>query len=163
MPAGDKFMALMSKQPKSDTSFDKTFVGYIIETFPPDEENNKNYNYKVNVAGNIYSVYCWGVELKKGDKVPIVVPCNNWNKMYIDITPNIEEDKPQTICLRDLDGDGIKEDVTIIWNNENNIGEDNTQISTKTQHFSLTINSEEEVTSINWDDGTQTIITDTLS
>lgn len=102
MPAGDKFMALMSKQPKSDTSFDKTFMGYIVESNFTEEdlknnsmENNTNnqdsepnYNYKVSVNGNIYSTYCYGVKLLKGERVPVVVPCNNWSKLYIDMTPS---------------------------------------------------------------------------
>lgn len=104
MPAGDKFMALMSKQPKSDTSFDKTFMGYIAESNFTEEDlkNNSNnqgnenqenkeeldYNYKVSVNGNIYSTYCYGVKLLKGERVPVVVPCNNWSKLYIDMTPS---------------------------------------------------------------------------
>ena len=177
MPLGDKFINYFAQQPKQDKSFDKSFKGYIVETFPDYEDGSKNFKYRVSVNGSVYTTFCNGVVLTKGMQVPVVVPCNNWSRLYIDLQPQQENKvvRPHTICLRDLDGDNIKEDVTIYWHKENtendSTQEDNdTDMSQETntasqsviQHFSLSINSNEEVTAINWDDGSVTTFTDTL-
>ncbi|HQQ50928.1 MAG TPA: hypothetical protein PLZ29_06995 [Spirochaetota bacterium] len=106
-------------------------------------------------AGKIFMDNISGTEEQVDDEQESTLPCINMsfppNVMFDGSTDLISAlnavKHPTNIALADLDNDNIAEDVTITWS------------GATSQHFSLTINSNEEVTAINWDDGTTTTVT----
>lgn len=110
MAKGDKFVEILSQPIKED--YDKTYFGYIIEVL----ENN---NYKVKVNGSTYTLFSQGVFIQ-GDKVSVIVPQNNWNKIYIDFTPETEY-RPKSITFgattntSEVSGSTKKGVVTVVY------------------------------------------------